>query len=216
MKAELKKIIWGVLRKLHIGGIVQLSIKSALIEDGWFRSFNKKESVDKNGNPIPWLTYSAIKFIETRLKKEFKIFEYGCGNSTIWFSKKVHSIISVEHDETWMNYVKGRLPDNAMVFLYELNNNHDYAKSIQNFQKKFHIIIIDGRERNDCVKYCIEQLTNDGVIIFDNTQVTDYMEGIDFLVNQGFKKIDFEGILPIVSYNNTTSIFYKNDNCFNI
>ena len=88
-----------------------------------------------------------------------------------------------------------------MVFLYELNNNNDYAKSIQNFQKKFHIIIIDGRERNDCVKYCIEQLTNDGVIIFDNTQVTDYMEGIDFLVNQGFKKIDFEGILPIVSYN---------------
>ena len=43
MKAELKKIIWGVLRKLHIGGIVQLSIKSALIEDGWFRSFNKKK-----------------------------------------------------------------------------------------------------------------------------------------------------------------------------
>lgn len=28
-----------------------------------------------------------------------KIFEYGSGNSTLWWSEKVDSIISVEHDK---------------------------------------------------------------------------------------------------------------------
>lgn len=205
-----------VLRQFHLAGIVQLTLKSALKEDGWFLSFNKKESIDKDGDPIPWLTYSSIKFIEKRLKKKFNVFEYGCGNSTIWFANKVHSITSVEHDKLWLSKVKNTLPDNAVVYYYELNSNNDYAKSISETSKKFNVVIIDGRERNECVRFCLDYLTDDGIIIFDNTQENEYKSGIDFLYSNGFREIGFQGILPIVSYNNTTSIFYRSKNCFNI
>lgn len=213
---KIKNVIWVVLRQFHLAGIVQLTLKSALKEDGWFLSFDKKESIDKNGDPIPWLTYSSIKFIEKRLKKNFNVFEYGCGNSTIWFANKVHSITSVEHDKLWLSKVKSKLPENAVVHHYELNSNNDYAKSINETGKKFNVVIIDGRQRNECVRFCLDHMTDDGIIIFDNTQENDYKIGIDFLYSNGFREIEFQGILPIVSYNNTTSIFYRSKNCFNI
>lgn len=203
-----------MLRKLNLGGILQLVLASALRDDGWFRSFKQKESVDKDGSPIPWYTYSAIKFIEGRLKPEFDIFEYGCGNSTLWFAKRVNSVLATEHDKSWMEKVSSKLPSNAKIFHFEVE--HNYVESIQKSNKKFHIIVVDGMERNECVKYCIDYLNENGIIIFDNTQLEDYEEGIRFLLSRGFKRLDFIGILPIVGYNNTTSIFYRKNNCFEV
>lgn len=63
--------------------------------------------VDKFNNPLPWFTYSAISFIEKKLLKSFNVFECGAGNSTKWFAKRVNSIISVEHDRKFFNYIYG-------------------------------------------------------------------------------------------------------------
>ena len=105
MIIKIKQIIWNILIKLKIGGAVQLFLASGLLEDGWFESFNTKRSINKIGNPIPWCTYSFIKFIEPRLKKDFKVFEYGSGNSTLWYAKRVAEITSVENDFGWYNSV---------------------------------------------------------------------------------------------------------------
>lgn len=212
----IKKQIWNFLNKIKLGGPVQLMINGALIEDGWYRSFHTKKSVDKTGNPIPWCTYSFIKFIEPRLKKDFEVFEYGCGNSTIWYAKRVNSIKSVEHDDGWLNTIKAKLPTNAEVEYCELSENGKYSKSILKEQKFFHLIIIDGRDRNNCVKQSINKLRSDGVIIFDNAQLQDYKSSINYLFSVGFREIPFVGLLPIVTYNNTTSIFYKENNCLGI
>ncbi len=212
----MKKIIWAFLRFINIGGCVQLMLKSALSEDGWFRSFNTKQSVDKNGNPIPWYTYSSIRFIEVRLKKEFDVFEYGSGNSTLWYADRVRSIRSVDHDEKWAEYISKKCHNNTEIVFKHLEYGGEYSREISADGKKYHIIVIDGRDRNNCVKNCINSLTPDGIIIFDNTQVPEYKEAIDILLSTNFKRIDFIGILPIIADQNTTSIFYRKDNCFNI
>ena len=69
MIRKIKNVLWYILIKLKVGGAVQLFLASGLKEDGWFESFNKKESIDKDGNPIPWCTYSFIKFIKPRASK---------------------------------------------------------------------------------------------------------------------------------------------------
>ena len=103
MIKKIKQVIWNILIKLKIGGAVQLFLASGLRDDGWFESFNTKRSIDKEGNPIPWCTYPFIKFIEPKLNKDFSVFEYGSGNSTIWYAQRVKEIISVENDEDWFN-----------------------------------------------------------------------------------------------------------------
>ncbi len=213
---QLKNLIWNILIKLGIGGAVQLLLTGELKENGWFNSFNKKESIDKNGNPLPWNTYPFIKFIEPRLSKELSVFEFGGGNSTIWLAKRVGSIYSVEHDKEWADSLQKKIPSNAKIVYKNLTSNGEYSKEVISTNKKYHIIIIDGRDRVNCIKNSINCLTDDGVIIFDNSDLIIYNEAIKLLKDYGFKKLDFFGMSPITPHTNCTSIFYKSNNCLNI
>ena len=216
MIKKIKQVIWNILIKLKIGGVIQLFTASGLRDDGWFESFNTKRSIDKDGNPIPWCTYSFIKFIEPRLKKDFKVFEYGSGNSTLWYASRVAYVKCVEHDKNWFDKNKHLYPVNVNAVIRPFNNDKTYANEINADDTKYHIVIIDGVDRNNCVMLCLSKLTENGIIIYDNTQVPDYNPSIEFLQQSGFKRIDFDGLLPIVSHNNTTTIFYRSKNCLGI
>lgn len=216
MIRKIKNLIWKILIKIGIGGPVQLMLNGALIEDGWYKSYNTKKSIDKNGNPIPWCTYPFRKFIEPRLKKSFNVFEYGAGNSTLWYAEKVKKIRSVENDKKWIDFISEKMPLNAEIVYKELSVDGDYCREVMKKGVKYNIIIIDGRDRNNCVKNSINYLTEDGVIVFDNSDLASYKSSIDLLMSLGFKRIDFIGMSPVTSHNNCTSIFYKTNNCLEI
>ena len=82
--------------------------------------------------------------------------------------------------------------------------------------KKFDIVIVDGRDRVNCVKNAVNSIKVDGVIVLDDSERESYKAGIDFLLNKNFKKIDFWGISPGLFYKKNTSIFYKVNNCIGI
>ena len=113
MIRQIRNLGWGILRLINIGSPVQLMLDSWLREYGWFKIFNAKESINKQGEPIPWYTYSSIKFIEPRLNKHFEVFEFGCGNSTFWYAERVKSIISVLHNRSWFRTISKQIPKNA-------------------------------------------------------------------------------------------------------
>jgi len=212
----LRKYIWEILRYLNIAPSVLLILKSGLKEDGWFKSYITNQSIDAHGNPIPWNTYPYIKFIDSRLNKTFRVFEFGSGNSTLWYSKRVKQIISVEHDKNWYDKIKSLMPDNALLIYKNLKYNGEYSKEILKHTEKFHIIIIDGRDRVNCIKNSLFFLTSDGLIVFDNSNLDEYREAIQLLNDNKFKRLDFWGLAPITAHNCCTSIFYKENNCLNI
>ena len=221
----IKKIVWDFLNILGLGGMIQLQLKSGLKDDGWFRSFETKRPIDKNGQPVAWYSYSFLKFLENRLTKDLAVFEYGAGNSTIWYAKKVKFVKSVENDKKWVEILTPQLPKNAEVTFRELNQTQDYlheitipaqAKSEAKSEAKYDIIVVDGRRRNDCAMFGIDYLTEKGVIILDNSEREDYQPTKDFMKQKGFKQIDFWGIAPIVAHNTCTSVFYKANNCLDI
>ena len=212
----IKKIIWAFLDLIKIGGPIQLAINSTIKNDGWFISFYSKKAVNRNNEPIPWFTYPSIKFIDTRLNKELDVFEFGCGNSTIWFANRVKSIVSVENDNEWIEAISPKMPPNSKIVYQPLEIDGTYSKECINQNRKFQVIIIDGRDRINCAKNCFEALSDDGVIIFDNSHTELYKPAADIIFNNGFKRIDFIGLTPIISHENTTTIFYRPNNCFNI
>lgn len=69
-----------------------------LIQVGWFKSRKTGSPVGKDDEPIPWMTYPFIDFIEPRLNKNLIVFEFGSGNSTLFFSKRTGRVVSVDHD----------------------------------------------------------------------------------------------------------------------
>lgn len=195
-----------------------LSMQSSgyLYEIGWINSFESKRPVDKNGKALPWVTYSFIDFIEDRLNKNLNIFEFGSGNSTLWYASKVNTVTSVEHDKNWFEEVKLTMPKNVNINYVPLEYNGAYSKFLNNYEKKFDIIIIDGRDRVNCIIQSISCLNETGVMVLDDSQRDRYIKGVDFLLSKKFKKIDFHGISPGLFYKKTTTIFYKHGNCLGI
>lgn len=191
-----------------------------LKDNGWWDSFRQHKPVDENNNPLPWTTYSFIDFIKDRLSSDLEMFEFGCGNSTIFFAKKVKHITSVEHEKSWYDIVSEKKPSNSKIILAE-NNSVAYCTSISKENKQFDIIFNDGLFRNECTKEAVSCLSHRGVIIIDDSERTNnnaenYNESFELLKENGFKRIDFWGFSPSCFYKKATTVFYKPGNCLNI
>jgi len=59
----------------------------------------------RNGQ-VPWTTQASIKTFEKILTKEMIGFEYGSGNSTLFFARHLKHLVSVEHNEAWFHIVQ--------------------------------------------------------------------------------------------------------------
>jgi len=202
------------IRKLRT--VLSFGVKGYLAEIGWFVANRNMASVDKNKQPIPWFTYSFIDFLAIRLSNSHSIFEYGSGNSTRYFAERVKNITSLEHDKMWYEQGRKNKPKNAEIIYCELDKNGNYCRGAKSTKQKFNIIIVDGRDRVNCCIQSIESLSDDGVLILDDSERAQYNEGRDVLINNGFKEISFSGISPGLFYRKETSIFYRNNNCLGI
>ncbi len=213
MKA-IKKLVWDGLNRVGMGGSLQLFMVGSLKDNGWFRSYHTKRSVDAEGNPLPWYTYPFIRFITPRIKPDFQVFEYGSGNSTKWYAEQVKQITAVEHDAEWIGIVKPELPANAQLLNRELGPA--YVEAVGEANERYHIIVVDGRKRVKCTLFASQHLSPDGVLILDNSEREIYNEARTHMERQGFKCLDFYGMTPIVSQESCTSVFYRPGNCLNI
>lgn len=196
--------------------VLSLLHRGILVDTGWLNSFRKGRSLDNNNNPVPWVTYSFISFVNSRLNKQLEMFEYGSGNSTLYFAEKVKSILAVENDNNWYNEIKNQCPINAEVHYVEYKYGEDYGSYITKTDKKYDVVIVDGRDRVNCVKNTINNLTEKGVIVLDDSEREYYSEALLFMKEKGFKSIDFWGIAPGQLNYKSTTVFYRENNCLNI
>ena len=220
MAIPLSKKIESVLKFIsnpkEFRALLSLRHTGYLIDVGWFNAFRKGEPIDNTNQPIPWFTYPSIEFLSERLNKKLNVFEFGSGNSSLFFAKRVRRIISVEHNREWFDKIKNSLPDNSEIQIVESNSFDQYLEPLKTIDEKFDIIIVDGIFRNECLVESINHLTENGLVILDDSERNEYNEGINYILHNNFKRLDFTGIAPGLLYTKSTSIFYKPENCLNI
>src|SRR5437762_2857857 len=115
MKAILRATARRVLEALGLYVHYSLATRGPLKDDGWLRSFREERCVDAEGRPLPWLTYPAIEFLAARVRPEMRVFEYGSGQSTLWWAARVRQVISCEHDPAWAERLRDQLPANVTL-----------------------------------------------------------------------------------------------------
>jgi hypothetical protein len=173
---------------------------------GQWSSIRDWDCKDSDGNPIPWYTYPAIEYLNHLDLSGLDVFEFGSGNSTLWWAKKAKSVFSVEDDPLWFARVKNKI--NTDNIFYDIKaEKHLY---LANLNKRYDITIIDGKYRPECADHYLNFIDGGFMLIFDNSDW--YPEVID-KIRQSLKwvEIDFHGFGPINMYTWTTSIFINPD-----
>lgn len=182
----------------------------------WFRSYDLGRVIGPGDEPLPWITFPCIHFLENRIGPEMSVFEYGSGGSTLWWSKRVAKIVAVEHLPEWYDKLRADLPPNVEVLLVQKDRDGHYCRAAAETGERFDIIVIDGRDRVNCVKQSLCALKDDGVILWDNTDRERYQEGFDWLTQRDFRRLDFFGMGPRAVEGWPTSVFYREDNCLGL
>lgn len=183
---------------------------------GYVYSKTSNKPIDYLKNPIPWFNYATIDFINDRINETLDVFEFGSGYSTLYFAKKVNSITSVEYDLGWFSNITNQTKklNNVNIIYNKLDDS--YPQSIEKLQKKYDLIIVDGRMRVESFKISINCLKVGGILILDDSSRSKYIEAFNVAKKSGYKHISFNGLKPAGYISDQTTIFYKENNCFDL
>lgn len=174
------------------------------VDYGHLRTLESGMCEDKNGEAIPWFTYPAIEYIAQFDLSNLVILEWGCGNSSVYFSKRCKTICSVEHNSEWFNLVMKKGLRNHHLLLAKLE---EYPEMAKKFDRKFDIIVVDGERRNECMEVALELLNPNGTLILDNSN--RHPDIGKHLREKGFLEVDFHGFGPVGLTTWTTSFFFS-------
>lgn len=189
---------------------------SSLVTLGWFQSQLQGHPCRGDGSPLPWMNYSVIHFLETRLRNDLTLFEYGSGYSTLFFGQRVAEVTAVEHDSTWQQAISPQTPANARVLYQALDYDGDYCRAVAQSGQKYDLVVVDGRDRVRCTIQACDCLSPQGVILLDDSDRFKYQAGIQYLRERGFRQLDFRGLKPVDHAEGQTSLFYRPNNCLGI
>lgn len=192
------------------------SKRSMLRELGWVESVRTQKPCRKDGSPIPWMNYHVIRFLQDRLSNDLSLFEYGSGNSTMWYASLVKDVKSIETDSQWYEYVRGMMPANVELVLFDATSGTRYCDIAGQQDRKFDVVVVDAEDRTECLMTAHGAVTERGVVILDDATFDAHAPGIDSLARHGFRRLDFEGLKPASIRAYRTSIFYRDGNCLGI
>lgn len=126
------------------------------------------------GLVMPWYTKPALDEIVTWDLKGKLVWEYGCGASTLWWTKKAGRAYGVDSSSEYVIAVRRALQkDLSPGWLKYVDEKELYANCPRLLQIYFDIIIVDGSPeswRDDCIKVALEFLKPGGALIIDNWQ----------------------------------------------
>ena len=182
-------------------------IACRILEHGYGHaaSWRAQVPIDGDGKPTPWYTYSAIAYLSQLDFSENTVFEYGSGNSTLWWGARSKHVVSVESAQAWARKVSQQA-DSLPVEVLEATGRDEYVSALDDV---FDVIVVDGDWRGACAERALTALAPGGLIVVDNA---DWYPGICAMLRAAdLIQVDFSGFGPINPYTSTTSLFLHRD-----
>lgn len=147
------------------------------------QTLNSKKEKD-----CPWIAFDAVKFLKQYLGSDDLILETGSGRSTIWFSKIVKKVISIENHEGWFQKIKKQMTEEGITNVDYYLESKDFTKSREDapYVKRvasfagtlFDMILIDGRHRDHIAHLSINLIKPGGIIVIDNIERSLYIPNL--------------------------------------
>jgi hypothetical protein len=146
---------------------------------------------------LPWLPFELIDYLDRRLNSESRVFEFGGGGSTAWFSDRVAVVVTVEHDPQWYEALRTRLGSakNLDLRLVEVSSGFSgYVRNIEQETQDFDLVLVDGRARVACAQSAAIKVRHGGFLVLDDSDRPKYADVHRFLAEWPHQ--DFFGLVP--------------------
>lgn len=210
-KRFLPRAVWQPMRSLATGVITPIRFS---VRTGHWRSSMAMAACSAGGAPIPWYTYPCIDFLAQRTFEDRNVLEFGGGQSTLWWSTRAHSVLTIEENADWYARLTSQIRSNVSLQHVPLNPE-THSRQIKgvidaNPVRAFDIIVVDGHLRQESAALAFDYLAPNGAIILDNSEGYGFYEEIK---SRSCRRIDFFGFAPGVSLRHCTSIVFVDD-CF--
>ena len=175
------------------------------------KTIDEKVCIDRDGHPIPWYTYPAIEYLSQFDYSDKSIFEFGCGNSSLFWAERALKVTSVEDNLGWFEKFKEELKHPRLNLIWR-DEGEIYENAILENKVMHDVIIIDGKRRFCCAEASLKRLNKGGMIILDDSDRVntseEYRKAINILKGANLLQVDFYGFCPMNCYTKTTSIFF--------
>jgi hypothetical protein len=155
------------------------------------------------------MVYGAIDLLEGLMRPEWTVFEFGSGNSTLWLSRRVRRVLSVEHDAAWADRLTSSLPRNVDVRVVDIADPTAYPDAFLEFAASSDVAIIDGRRRSECAERIVTAGSHLSVIVFDNSDRQRYSQALASLRSLGMREAVFHGLAPGLGQPSQTTVFFR-------
>lgn len=178
----------------------------------------------------PWIVHEAFLRLQSLIRPDMHVLEFGSGGSTLFLAEKVSSIVSIEHDPFWYAQIHRELEKyprvNHLLVPAEKKDSAEKYQSVHglftkglSFEKYAHaadhlpdqsidLLIIDGRVRPQCLVLAKSKLKPGGILLFDNADRDSYQNCIRSEL-AGWQMEKFNGVTVYDAFFNETWIFFK-------
>ncbi len=124
----------------------------------------------RNNKDLPWMTKEANDFLIKNLKKDMVLLEFGSGRSTHFYASNVEQVFSREHHKEWFEKVSNDLKHFYNVDYKFYESLDTYADTSEIEDNSLDIVIVDGRNRVNCLLNSIDKLKIGGLLVLDNAE----------------------------------------------
>jgi len=163
---------------------------------------------------LPWFTFPAVDWLESYLKPNMHVFEWGSGGSTLYFARACQDVVSIEHNPQWFRLVQNALIEKGIsnveylhitscerhqnkttediyISTSDKKDYSSYAAIIDSYPDgHFNVISVDGRGRRGCVLHALPKVACGGILILDNSE--RYLDVFNWL-DSGWNVLHFRG-----------------------
>jgi hypothetical protein len=97
------------------------------------------------GERAPKYTLSCIEYLEALDLTGMSVFEFGAGGSTLWWSRRVASVTSVDTNQNWVDSLENDVPGSVKLILRSQSTAPwSIAEEAEENRRGFDIVLIDG------------------------------------------------------------------------
>ena len=183
-----------------------ISAARRLLARGHSVSAASKLPIGQEGAPVPWYTYPFLDFLADFDCSCWDVLEFGSGQSTLFWAGRARRIVAFEHNPTWIEKLRPRLPSHAEVRLFESRRVEEALREL-GFQPT--VVVIDGCKRKECAAAALRTFGRSPLYVLENSDWLPVTAA--FLRGEGLREIRFKGFGPVNAYAWCTSLMVSEE-----